>query len=139
MSTYCTAQDIQAYISNSEIVGFTDDDRDHVADGGLLDSIIATASNKVDALLSSVYQTPLNPIPAKAKDAAIVFSCFALYARRLTPDEKNPFKSQQDYWLNILNQIGSGQLPLDANIPKLVPPVGIVTAQPITLFDDNMF
>lgn len=90
----------------------------------ILTNILQAASDQCDALVSSVYNTPFNgPVPVKIYQAAIVFACEMLYQRRLTPAEKNPMTPQADHWRDTLIKINSGELSLDANFVREVPPV----------------
>jgi len=125
---YCTRNDILTKISNSDLDRFTDDNGDGIADPGVLDLIIGIASNASDAYVASIYATPFTTyIPSKIKDATIIFACEMLYQRRLAPEEKNIFKPQADLWREILKTIGTGQVPLDANVSRLVTPGFAIT------------
>ncbi len=128
---YIQRSQISTYISESELPNFLDDDSDGSEDPGLLDAIISMASNKADSFVSSVFTTPFPVPPSKIVDATIIFSCFAIYARRLTPEEKNPFKAMQDFWEDLLSKVGAGVLPLDANIDKVIPPIIAITSPSI--------
>ena len=86
------------------------------------------ASNAADAYVASIYQTPFTGyIPSKIKDAALIFAVEMMYQRRLAPEEKNIFKPQADLWREVLRTIGTGQVPLDANVPRLVTPGFAIT------------
>jgi phage gp36-like protein len=123
MAFYVTISDIQTLLDINQITAATDDYATGVIDTTVLNNIIGMASNKCDSLVSSIYQTPFSTPPAKLKDACIAFCAFALMQRRLAPAETNPYKSQQDYWIDMLTKVGSGQLPLDANFPREFTPV----------------
>lgn len=138
MANYITQADLQTLISNTELIGFLDDRRTGLLDMTLLNSIISTCSTMVDGYLASIYTTPFPaPYPAKVRTATLYFTSEALYARRLTPEEKNPFKQVADMWRTILTEIGSGQVPLDANFPRAVTP-GFSINTP-SIVNDNMF
>lgn len=110
-------------ISNTQLDAFTDDDGDGVADPGVLDLVIGIASNAADAYVASIYQTPfVGYIPSKIKDSTLIFACEMLYQRRLAPEEKNIFKPQADLWRQVLQTIGAGQQPLDANVSRKITP-----------------
>ena len=142
---YCTQTDILTQISQTDIIPFLDDYGTGNADYTLLNSIILNASDFVDGLLASIYTTPFPyPYPAKCRSATLVFTCYFLYQRRLTPDEKNPFKARKDLWEKTLLEIGNGTQELDANYPRQYQPgvdityqsvlsVNPVTGQPITM------
>ncbi len=119
MAEYITLTDIATLISNSEITSFLDDNRDGVADVGLFDSIVTTCSDMTDAFVSSIYTVPFTGnIPALIKTATLYFVAESLYARRLTPDEKNPFKKTADLFRTTLSKIGAGELPIDASVAR---------------------
>jgi len=120
---YITRNDILTKISNTDLDAFTDDNGDGVADTGVLDLVIGIASNAADAYVASIYQTPFTSyVPSKIKDASLIFCCEMLYQRRLAPTEQNIFKSQADLWREVLRTIGTGNVPLDANVARLVTP-----------------
>jgi phage gp36-like protein len=125
---YITRNDILTKISNSQLDQFTDDDGNGIPDSGVLDLVIDIASNAADAYVASIYETPFTDyVPAKIKDAALIFCVEMLYQRRLAPEERNIFKSQADLWREILTKIGTGQMPLDSNVSrKVTPGFGII-------------
>ncbi len=111
---YSSKQQLQAFISNDAITDFLDDDGDGTEDPGLLDAIIAACSVEADGFVSSIYPVPFSdPAPSKIRAATTVFVCEAFYARRLTPDQANPFRQRADMWRQILKEIGTGDVPLD--------------------------
>lgn len=94
------------------------------ASSQLLQSVCQQASDQVDGYIASIYQVPFTGnIPATVKEAAIIFACESLYTRRMTPDEKNPFKARATTMRQRLQMIGSGQLPLDSSFNRDVEPV----------------
>jgi phage gp36-like protein len=138
MAEYITANDILTLISNNQFIQFTDDDADGVADSGVLDLIITDCSNQVDAFVSSIYTTPFTaPYPSKVREACLVFVCEALYARRLTPSESNPFTARANLWRKILEDVGSGGSPLDGSIPRTFRP-GVAITTPSIVNDNTM-
>lgn len=124
---YCNQADITNEIDAINLAAMTQDFPSGDGTGintTVLNNIILMASNAVDAQLASIYSTPFSGnIPAKVKESCIVFSCEALYARRLTPDRENPFKSRADIWRTQLRDIGAGRIPLDANFPRQFTPI----------------
>lgn len=103
----------------------------------ILANLCAQASANVDAMLSSIYQTPFSNPPALVKSAAITFAAEMLYLRRLTPTESNPFKSQADMYRDMLKKIGNGDIPLDANTTRIFSPI-IARTHPSRV-DSNIF
>lgn len=125
---YIVESDLYAYISKEDINPFIDDDGDGVADTSRLDQIIATAQLQVDGRLAPIYTVPISPTPTLCKIATVIFTCEALYARRITPDRANPFKDQADAMREQLKEIGAGKLPLDATVTRVFTPGAVVTS-----------
>lgn len=120
---YINNQDITSIISGFELPGFTDDGQTGQLNQGVLDIVFEAASNAADAYVASIYTTPFTTyVPAKIKDATLVFAAEMLYQRRLSPDEKNPFKARADFYRKLLEQIGAGEIPLDVNVPRAFQP-----------------
>jgi phage gp36-like protein len=130
---YTNEQTILTYINGRDIINFLDDDSDGQPDDGLLDSIIATCSAEVDGYLSGIYQTPFTGnIPRTVEISTTIFVCEALYARRLTPDEKNPFKTRADMWRKVLNDIRENGSGLDYTVDRAFEP-GSVSTCPVVI------
>ena len=104
----------------------------------VISSVCQYASNSCDALVASIYRTPFNnPPPAKIYNAAIAFACEALYNRRRTSTQENPFKDKADEWRKELIAVGSGQHPLDANFTREFTPVVIKYSR--SRIDSNIY
>lgn len=182
---YLTQSEIQVAIPAPHLIDALDDDADGVADAALLDTIIASASNAVDAYLASIYTVPFGAtvssgnvaegskylvvggtsvtynsivyvagqtflgvadvltftltagtetvqgvIPAAVKEAAFIFSCELIYARREA--QPNPFKDRADNWRKLLAKIGAGEMNLDATTPLAVTPGAAITTNTAT-------
>lgn len=134
---YIVKTDINAYINNNDLLPFLDDNRDGAEDPGLWDQIVSSCSCDVDGRLASIYATPFNPVPAKVKAATIIFVCEALYARRLTPTETNPFSKRADLMRSDLSKVGSGDMPLDESFTRGFAPGAAITA-PIVFATSSM-
>lgn len=115
--SYTTQQRIATAIPAPHLVDALDDNQDGLADDGLLDEIIASASQAVDALLAGAYTVPFAPgsVPPVAAEASFIFACERIYDRRQATD-KNPFRDQADKWRDRLEKIGNGDLPLDSTV-----------------------
>lgn len=124
---YLTATELAAAIPAACLNDACDDDRDGTADSGLLDQIITRAGAAVDAYLASLYPTPFVTAPPVVKEAALVFACELVYARRLAPDEKNPYAERAKTWRARLEQIGADKLPLDAAFNRSFEPGAVIT------------
>ena len=134
---YCSQADITNIVDAVNLQAALDDYAQGSFQSAQLNNIIAMASNKCDALVSSIYQTPFASPPAKIKDACIIFSAFAIFQRRLTPTERNPYAEQQNYWVDMLTKVGAGELPLDANFPREFVP--LVYSAHKTRVDTNFY
>jgi|HubBroStandDraft_5_1064220.scaffolds.fasta_scaffold103539_2 phage gp36-like protein len=103
-----------------------------------INAVCQIASNKVDALLSSIYVVPFQvPIPAKVYTASVIFAVEMLWARRLTPEEKNPMKAEADYWRETLIKINNGDIPLDYESSRAFQP--IIVKKHCSRVDTNIF
>lgn len=133
--SYTTQEKVETLIPPQYLVDALDDDRDGAADEGLLDTIIEAASNEVDGFLAGRFTIPFeDPAPAAVAEAALVFVCERLYARRLVPDEKNPFTARANAWRERLQKMGDGTLPLDASLTRPNTP-GASIVEDVTLDD----
>jgi phage gp36-like protein len=116
---YVTQSELETIIPPSTLVDMLDDDRDGLADDGLLDNLIASAGNAVDAYLSGLFSVPFATPPPAVREAALVFCCESLYARRgLGEGDKNPLGARARFWRDRLQKIGNGELPLSAATEK---------------------
>lgn len=129
---YTTQSKIETLIPPQHLSDALDDDRDGSADAGLLDTIIATADNAVDAFLAGLFTVPFANPPAVVQEASLVFACELIYARRLAPEEKNPFTVRASAWRVRLQNIGEGKLPLDAASTKAAG-IGAVVTEPTSI------
>ena len=92
-----------------------DDDGDGQVEVGLLDRLMAAASGAVDSFLQGRYITPLNPAPAIAVEAALVFTVEKIYNRRKQgPNEKNPYEERATEMRQRLKKISDREESLDA-------------------------
>ena len=123
---YISKNDLLTYFSPDDLMAALDDDNDGSEDAGLLASIIENCSSDIDGALSSIYATPFNPVPPMVRNSCLIFVCEAIYARRRTPDQLNPFKDRAAMLRKRLGKIGDGELPLDLNFPREFAPVASV-------------
>ena len=129
---YLTATDLAVAIPAPFLNDACDDDRDGLADPGLLDQILEQASLAVDAYLGSLYAVPITPAPPSVKEAALVFACELVYARRLAPDDKSPWTERAKTWRQRLEKIGNKELPLDAATLRAFTP-GAIIGEPLVV------
>lgn len=107
MSAYTTQAALNGYISQANLVSLTDDTGAGSVDQGVLSAIIASVSNTCDGLLAATYPVPFTgtPLPTLVVEAATIFACEALYARRLVPNEHNPFSARADIFRKAIFDI----------------------------------
>jgi phage gp36-like protein len=92
-----------------------DDDGDGQVEAGLLDRLLESASGAVDAFLQGRYLTPLNPVPAIAVEATLVFTIEKIYNRRKQgPNEKNPYEERATEMRKRLKKISDREESLNA-------------------------
>ena len=112
--SYITQADLANYIDSQQLIAMTDDLATGVVNQTILGNVLQMASDKVDSLVSAIYQVPFAaPVPVKIRTAAAVFAAEMLYNRRLTPTEKNPLTPQADMLRQELMDINRGLLSLD--------------------------
>lgn len=111
---YVTQAELETLIPPSALVDGLDDDRDGRADADLLANIFTAASNAVDAYLAGLYTVPFATPSALVKEAARVFAAEMVFSRRLSGDDRNPWKTRADGLRDHLAQIRDGKLTLDA-------------------------
>jgi phage gp36-like protein len=132
---YCTAQKIADEFSLPRLTAALDDDGDGTADTGLLDRLITDAGDTVDGFLAGRYATPFSPVPKLVAEAAFVFVCEKIHARRRQgPDEVNPYTARANDFRKQLKQIADGDLSLDAAlVPAFTPGAVIQTDSAINV------
>ena len=129
MSQYCSQADITAEINSQDLIAFLDDEGTGLLNVTRLNQIIDRQAAKIDGRLATIYPTPFNPVPAAVRDACTLFVCEALYRRRLTPDEKNPFHIEAEAMRERLKRIGANEelLDLDVAFPRAFPQGAAIT------------
>ena len=116
MSQYITAQTVADEIGGwARLNDALDDDGDGQVEAGLLDRLMQAASSAVDGFLQGRYVTPLNPVPAIAAEATLVFAIEKIYNRRKQgPDERNPYEPRANEFRERLKRIADRKESLDA-------------------------
>ena len=124
MSAYTSQAQLAGYISQQNLISLTDDTNSGSVDTGVLASVIQACSNTVDGLLAATYPVPFTgtPLPTLVTEAATMFACEALYARRLVPGEHNPFKAEADMFRKSLGAIAQNGGGLDNAQPRAYVP-----------------
>lgn len=136
--SYTTQARIQSAIPAPLLADALDDNRDGIADEGLLDEIIASTDQAVDAFLAAKFEVPISPTPAVCAEASFTFACERIYDRREIA-ERNPWRSRADYWRERLAKIGAGEEALDSTVDVAAGAAGNWNskAKLPTRFDDN--
>lgn len=126
---YVTRSRLETAIPPAHLRDALDDDRDGAEDPQLLDEVIASASNAVDAFLAGLFPVPfVDPAPAAVAEAAFVLACERIYDRRGAGGE-NPWRKRADDWRGRLAEIGQGKRPLDAGRERSFTPGAMVVSR----------
>lgn len=121
---YITQADITNVIDAVNLTAMLDDYATGQINQTVLTNILQLASDKADALVSSIYVVPFPPpVPVKIRTAAIIFAAEMLYQRRLTPEQRNPMSDQADHWRKELMDINRGLLSLDYESTRAFTPI----------------
>jgi phage gp36-like protein len=112
---YTTEASLRSVIPGPHLAAALDDDGDGQPDAGLLEQVLAEASRAVDAALGAAYAVPLNPTPAAAAAAALVFAAELIHDRHPSPNP-NPFRVRADQWREFLLGVAQGKHGLDAAV-----------------------
>lgn len=134
---YTTQEKIEAMLPPAFLVDALDDDRDGVADTGVLTAVIAAADERIDGHLGQKYETPFSTVPAVVANASLVFVMASLYRRRGVADEANPWAEREKAVDAKLAKIGNGLEPLTYEAPKAAP-AGIVIGQDSLLHSETL-
>lgn len=126
MSAYTTQANLNGFISGQNLINLTDDGGTGQVDQNVLSATIGICSNTVDAMLSATYSVPFTGVvPTLVGQATTIFTCEALFDRRLVPGEANPFRTRADGFRKQLEWIAQNRGGLDSGTLAAVP-VGIV-------------
>lgn len=118
---YTSQSLINGYISAQNLINLTDDNGTGSLDFSVLNAAMTTASNVVDGMLSATYQVPFTgTFPTLVVQAATIFTCEALFDRRLVPGENNIFRSRADGFRKQLEQIAQNRGGLDSGTLAVV-------------------
>ena len=141
-SRYCTAADLRALVPDlHRDAALADSFGGTNADAGLLDAVLSSACDEVDALISGRVRLPLSPdaIPSKLRTAAALFAAEILYIRRaaVLPEA---LAEKVKWWRDWLSKVGEGDLRLaatpesddEASKASAYAPAAIVEAVPIS-------
>jgi phage gp36-like protein len=116
---YTTQAAIEAKVPAPVLTDALDDDGDGERDAGLLDQIIANASEAVDALICNRVSCPVEAPPASVRSAALWFAVEEIYARR-QKDLPRDFATAIATARKWLEAVRSGAQSLDAAVPTVL-------------------
>ena len=115
-SRYCTADDLRALVPDlHRDAALADSFGGANADPGLLDIVLSSACDEVDALISGRVRLPLpaDAIPSKLRTAAALFAAETLCIRR-GASLPEALAEKVKWWRDWLSKIGEGDLRLTA-------------------------
>lgn len=101
---YCTLDDLKKAATEKVLIQLTDDERTNSINEDIVTSAIASASDKMDAVLSVRYtETPLEPVPQLA-DVCCDIALYELYSRRQRGTTESVKERYQDAmkWLAMV-------------------------------------
>lgn len=125
---YCTQSDLEKVISPAELVQLTDDDRDGVADTGVVAEAIAKADGEIESYLASRYTVPLSPVPVVIRAASEDIALWNLFSRRSIGNEtrEKRYKSA----VSFLKDLAEGKATLGVTpAPAAAQEGGVETAR----------
>ena len=95
---YITQAELSYALSATSYNAIFDQDNDGIADGPVVDAVIARASGTVDAWISAVYSGPYpitqSPVPAMIRELTIAYALAIAYERR--PDVTRTLQGSAD-------------------------------------------
>jgi phage gp36-like protein len=134
MPDYVTMAAMNARIPGPYLIQALDDDGDGAADSQAWSDVQKAVEDEINGILGTRFPVPFaNPVPAVVLNAAQVLAADALYRRRGTPDESNPFAAQAGRTnppsgvRGQLMSIAKGELPLTPEIKRQAPSASVIT------------
>jgi phage gp36-like protein len=126
---YVTQAAIAGSIPRQFLVEALDDDRDGVPDDAVWDQVASEVAMAIDGPLSSRYAVPFDDpdLPPFIGHAARILALELLYARRGTPDDKNPWKPQADATRKTLEAMAEGSVALQIGRDRARPPISVIS------------
>lgn len=95
---YITQAELAYALSGTSFAAIFDQDNDGIADGPVVDAVIARASAMVDAWIAPVYSGPFpivqSPVPAMIRELTIAYALAIAYERR--PDVTRTLQGSTD-------------------------------------------
>jgi phage gp36-like protein len=114
--SYIAQADLDEYISETNLIQLTDDDRTGAANAGVVTECISGSEDEVNGYLSGLYTVPIvGDVPGIVTESCVVLACRRLYLRRGGVPES--FQSQVDDTISLLTKIAEGKIKLDIDGP----------------------
>lgn len=110
---YTNQAAILGQIQMEDLIALTDDDNTGNLNSEILNAIIAASDDKINAAIANIYQVPVNPIAPPITSWSLTITCYMLYRRRLTPDEKNNFTEDYRQVISALDSVNKGEYHLN--------------------------
>lgn len=124
---YVNLSDLNGKIPLPFLTQALDDSNAKVIDQGIWALIQTQAGNAVDARIGQRYALPLaTPYPAVVTEAAVVFACEMIYARRSIAEKDNPWTGQADKFRAMLDEIGAGTIPFTPTLNRADPSASVI-------------
>lgn len=127
--TYATQQNLIDRFGERELIELTDrsDPSTGAIDATVVAKALADADAEIDGYLSSRYQLPLSPVPAKLERVAGDIARYYLYEDRVTDQVRARFSDAQQW----LRDVASGKVSLGATSGGVAPtPADTVQFEP---------
>jgi len=124
MSVYTTVVNLQLLLSRDKILDLAYDKEmggtktiDDVIIVGVLDGVIADATEEVDTYILPVHTVPVGDIavdfiPKRLIEVTGILAIYKLYSRRLHASASNPIKDRYNECIDWLKMLAKGQVRL---------------------------
>ena len=112
---YITIADLETRYGADEIVKLADRDGDSVADADVVAAAIEDTCQVIDSYLSSIYQTPFNPVPGLVTRLACAIARYHLYDDKPTEHVSGQYNAA----IETLRAIRNGEIILGLAAPAV--------------------
>ena len=113
---YCTQSDLLEQISETELIGLSDDAGAGAIDATVIARSIADADAEIDTYCASRYTVPFATVPAMIRKVSVDVAIYNLFARRRgAPDDR---KERYKNALRFLEAVAKGDVTLGADDPE---------------------
>ncbi|KWT81145.1 gp436 family protein [Candidatus Magnetominusculus xianensis] len=120
---YCAISDIQAVITDEELINLSDDEDTGAINTARVEAVIAQADSTIDVYIGVRYSVPLSQAPEAVKTISVSIALYRLYERSgLAIPEKR--KNAYEYALSLLKDIARGTATLGIDEVKPIANAG---------------